>query len=71
MQTIIDFIVSNYLWFLIISIILIFALIGYLVDTNEKKDTTPTNMNPNLDNSNPTGTEIKAEESPMDVLNNK
>lgn len=36
MQTIIDFLVNNYLWFLIISLILIFALIGYLVDTSER-----------------------------------
>ena len=38
MQTFIDFLVNNYLWFIIISFILIFALIGYLVDTNEKKN---------------------------------
>lgn len=37
MQAFIDFLVNNYLWFLIITLILIFALIGYLVDTNEKK----------------------------------
>ena len=36
MQTIIDFLVNNYLWFIIIALILVFALIGYLVDTNEK-----------------------------------
>lgn len=36
MQTFIDFLVNNYFWFLIISLILIFALIGYLVDTSEK-----------------------------------
>jgi heme/copper-type cytochrome/quinol oxidase subunit 2 len=38
MQTFIDFLVNNYLWFLVISLILVFALIGYLVDTNEKKE---------------------------------
>ena len=38
MQVFIDFLVNNYLWFLVISLILVFALIGYLVDTNEKKD---------------------------------
>ena len=37
MQTFIDFLVNNYIWFLIITLTLIFALIGYLVDTNEKK----------------------------------
>ncbi len=36
MQAFIDFLVNNYLWFIIVSIILIFALIGYLVDTSEK-----------------------------------
>lgn len=36
MQTIIDFLVNNYLWFIIIALILVFALIGYLVDTNER-----------------------------------
>lgn len=38
MQAFIDFLVNNYLWFLVISLILVFALIGYLVDTNEKKE---------------------------------
>ena len=36
MQIFIDFLVSNYLWFLVISLILVFALIGYLVDTSER-----------------------------------
>lgn len=36
MNALIDFLVNNYLWFIIISLILIFALIGYLVDTSEK-----------------------------------
>jgi hypothetical protein len=40
MQAFIDFLVNNYLWFLVISLILLFALIGYLVDTNEKKENT-------------------------------
>ena len=38
MQAFIDFLVNNYLWFIIISIVLIFALIGYLVDTNDRID---------------------------------
>ena len=37
MEIILNFLVDNYLWFLIISLILIFGLIGYIVDTNEKK----------------------------------
>lgn len=37
MDAILEFFVNNYMWFLIISLILIFALIGYIVDTAEKK----------------------------------
>jgi len=37
MDTFIDFLVNNYLWMLIISLILIFALIGYLVDSSTPK----------------------------------
>jgi len=46
MEILIDFLLNNYIWFLVISLILIFALIGYLVDmTNpqkyKKKNITP------------------------------
>jgi len=38
MNNLIDFILNNYIWFLVIALILIFALIGYLVDmTNNVK----------------------------------
>ena len=37
METVLNFLVENYLWFLIISLILIFGLIGYIVDSHEKK----------------------------------
>ena len=33
-----NFLANNYVWFLIISLILIFALIGYLVDIEEMKN---------------------------------
>ena len=36
MQAFIDFLVNNYLCVIIVSVVLIFALIGYLVDTSEK-----------------------------------
>ncbi len=39
MNFIIDFLLNNYLWFLVISLILIFALIGYLVDASTLKET--------------------------------
>ena len=32
-----NFLANNYVWFLIISLILIFALVGYLVDVKEIK----------------------------------
>ncbi len=34
MSVILNFFVNNYIWFLIISLILIFALIGYFTDTS-------------------------------------
>ena len=37
MQGFTDFLMNNYLWFLVASIILIFALIGYFVDQHEQK----------------------------------
>jgi len=37
MDLILEFFVNNYLWFLIISLILIFGLIGYVVDVREKR----------------------------------
>ena len=37
MSVILNFFVDNYIWFLIISLILIFALIGYFVDTKPDK----------------------------------
>ena len=37
MEAFTTFLANNYLWFLVIAIILIFALIGYFVDANEQK----------------------------------
>ncbi|MBE6157122.1 MAG: hypothetical protein E7161_05245 [Firmicutes bacterium] len=37
MEKIIDFIGNNYSWFLTITIILLFALIGYIFDTKRNK----------------------------------
>ena len=37
MEAFTTFLANNYLWFLVIAIILIFALIGYFVDANKKK----------------------------------
>ena len=38
MQELMDFLLNNYIWFLIVSLIVIFALIGYLVDTTSNKE---------------------------------
>lgn len=38
MEKIVDFIGNNYAWFLTITIILLFALIGYIVDTKRNKN---------------------------------
>lgn len=37
MENFISFLINNYLWILIIALIIIFALIGYLVDESEPK----------------------------------
>ena len=37
MEKIGEFLVGNYVWFLVGVVVLIFALIGYLVDTKNKK----------------------------------
>jgi len=38
MEKIVEFIGNNYAWFLTITIILLFALIGYIVDTRKNKN---------------------------------
>lgn len=38
METFIDFLVNNYFWLLVIFLIIIFALIGYLVDSVSPKN---------------------------------
>lgn len=40
MDTFVDFLINNYLWVLIIFLIIIFALIGYLVDSVTPKNKT-------------------------------
>ena len=39
MENIINFISSNYIWFIVITVILLLALIGYLVDLKKDKTT--------------------------------
>lgn len=38
MENIIEFISNNYVWFLTITLILLFALVGYIVDNNRNKN---------------------------------
>ena len=38
MEKIVEFIGSNYAWFLTITILLLFALIGYIYDTKKNKN---------------------------------
>ncbi len=49
MESILEFVVENYLWFIIISVVLIFALIGYIVDSKnvKEKNKTEDNNEPN------------------------
>lgn len=39
MNELIEFLLNNYIWFLVIALIIIFALIGYLVDITSPKNT--------------------------------
>ena len=41
MDSILNFITQNYLWFLVIAIILLLALIGYFVDVKKDSDDSP------------------------------
>lgn len=54
MDFFIDFLVNNYVWFLMITIVLFFALVGYIVDSKEQKPATvfdsPLEMQRNLTN---------------------
>ena len=45
MEAFTNFLVNNYIWFLLVALILIFALIGYLVDSkpNKKNEVKKTN----------------------------
>lgn len=62
MQIFMDFLVNNYLWFLIISLVLIFALIGYLVDTSEQNKAKKAEGLPDLDNFTPENMAMPSEE---------
>ena len=37
MEAFTNFLANNYLWFLIIALLLLFSLIGYFVDQSEQK----------------------------------
>ncbi len=37
MEALIDFLLNNYVWFLIVCLVMLFALIGYFVDSNNPK----------------------------------
>lgn len=66
MEALINFFVNNYLWFLIISFVLIFALIGYLVDTSEQKENNKIDLNNNPSNDN---INLNVNEDALDELN--
>lgn len=68
MQTFIDFLVNNYLWFIIIALILVFALIGYLVDTSEKANKKEALESDSLENEGALKEPIKMNE-PIESLN--
>lgn len=48
MEAFTTFLTNNYFWFLVIAIILIFALIGYFVDASEQKKGVSSIVKPKL-----------------------
>lgn len=49
MEIFLEFVKNNYIFFTIISVILVLALIGYLVDTNVSKDVVIKKKNKDLE----------------------
>ena len=70
MNNITTFLANNYIWFLVIGIILIFALIGYIVDSKnieqERPKTIKYQKDSKLKDTQPEVTLVKEESSKVD-----
>ena len=73
MDSILNFITQNYLWFLVIAVILLLALIGYFVDVKKDSDDSPfkKEKKPKVKNEEPMAT-VKVENnmSLNEMINN-
>ena len=68
MDNFIEFVTNNYIWFLVISIFLIFALIGYIVDS--KRDGSSFKRRSRNININTVEIDIPEDLSINEVINN-
>jgi hypothetical protein len=68
MDNFIEFVTNNYIWFLVISIFLIFALIGYIVDS--KRDGSSFKRRSRNVNINTVEIDIPEDLSINEVINN-
>ena len=74
MSGISTFLANNYIWFLVVGIVLIFALIGYIVDSKNIKLDKPKTIKLNSDVSNPKSDaveELKEEIKDKDITLNQ
>lgn len=68
MEKIVDFIGNNYAWFLTITIILLFALIGYIVDTKRNKNDLLKKTENEIEEINLENIKVQEEKSLNDVV---
>ena len=68
MENIIEFISNNYSWFLTITIILLFALIGYIVDNKRNKNDLLKKTENEIEEINLENIKINEEKSLSDVV---
>jgi len=69
MEKIVEFVSNNYVWFLTITIILLFALIGYIVDNKRTKNDLLTKTENEIDETNLENIQLNDEKSLNDLVN--
>ncbi|MEG0794600.1 MAG: hypothetical protein RSG95_02260 [Bacilli bacterium] len=73
METISNFVINNYVWFLVIAIFLLLALIGYMVDVKKNKDDYPFKVKKDIndiDETNLSNIEITNNVALSEMINN-
>lgn len=70
MDKIIEFISNNYVWFLTITIILLFALIGYIFDTKKNENDLLKKTENEIDEESLENLSVPTGKSLADIVNN-